>query len=144
VPAPLAERWDAYAAEFKKLYKLDGAKAGEVDSRLARAKERTARWVLDVPEYVGSAWPKPPVADRVKQVQDKTAEAKAAPDNTALKAEADALRAGLQKDLDKRTDEMKQSLAVVLPQEQQDGLAPAEKSTKMLAVVDWMTRWGLA
>jgi uncharacterized membrane protein YphA (DoxX/SURF4 family) len=167
LPAPLAERWDAYAAEFKKLYRLTGEQAAEVDRRLARAKERTARWVMDVEEFPGTSWPRPGVAARLSLLKAKAAEAKADAD-PALKPDADtirrlvvpsdlmvllgkggqhleyfSLRKGLWNDVDRRTDEMKKSLAGVLSDDQQAGSVPEEKSFRGLRALDWLTRWGL-
>jgi uncharacterized membrane protein YphA (DoxX/SURF4 family) len=62
----------------------------------------------------------------------------------ATKAEIAALRSGMLKDLDGKTEELKKSLAGILTatQKAKDPVPPA-KGDRVLAWLDWLTMWGL-
>jgi thiosulfate dehydrogenase [quinone] large subunit len=63
---------------------------------------------------------------------------------TAAKSEVAGLRAGLLRDLDEQTQEMKKSLdSILTPKQKALGSVPAPEGNRLVSWVDLLTRWGL-
>lgn len=150
LPKALDREWNEYAARFADYYHLDDAQRQLLEAKLLQQKDKTALWVLSGKKAVKRESPfGPPVEielttpQRVHEYEEKVREAYEIQDRESMwfgpesaklraaKADANKMRADLQRDLNAQTADMKKALRSVLTVEQvkaalPDVLTPAQ------------------
>ena len=150
---PLAARWDEYAAYVKDFSpNLSDDQKGDVDARVAAAKQRFDRWLAGKDMFTGEPLPRNDVAEwkaAYTAVETPDADPKKAPQ---VEAERKLLASRLQGDLKGFTDALKTEIGKSLGEDRAKGYAPAVTEQyfgfipkwKPIEYMDWTTRWFLA
>jgi uncharacterized membrane protein YphA (DoxX/SURF4 family) len=157
-PARLGAEWDAYFDRFVSHYDLTDRQREEAEVKFKQARERTLKFLTRDTRQIKVAATMPPVLEgsftvpqRIRLYEDKLAAARQAEEydvplhGTAgwarvreARAEANAIRAGLKKDVDEQTAAMRDALATVLTTEQRAQAPPVPVGGLPLAyVADW-------
>lgn len=167
MPAALDREWDQYLDRFVKAYGLGPAEQDVAAKTLQQQKEKLVKAFTTVRKDYKRTYPsgtldvQMTVAERAAEYRKKLSEYRTAQGDKlfamgkdvekarrpALRAEVMSLRAELIKEIDAQTAEMKKALEdsvkPAVSVQHTVTLPDAQEKPRLIAWIDWTTRWGL-